>query len=158
MDGKDSSFSSSERAIMCHTNPTPYREYILLQDTLTSAYKAGSRARNVANPCMTTYLSTKLYDFLAHPATYSRACLQTLNISVFGMEESERYVLYSSPKSARSLSSCSLDRLVWMISYCWPLRASATRSTTAPLVSKNKAEVPGVILERTCSMKSSLIP
>jgi hypothetical protein len=33
-----------------------------------------------------------------------------------------------------------------MISNCWPLTASATFSSTAPLVNRNKAEVPGVIL------------
>ncbi len=38
MDRKDGSFASSERAIMCHTNPTSYWKYVLLQDTLTSAH------------------------------------------------------------------------------------------------------------------------
>ena len=31
----------------------------------------------------------------------------------------------------------------------WSLTASATLSSTAPLVKRNKAEVPGVILDRT---------
>jgi hypothetical protein len=36
LDGKDGSCASSERAIVCHTNPAPYWEYVFLQDRLTS--------------------------------------------------------------------------------------------------------------------------
>jgi hypothetical protein len=49
-----SSAVSSERACMCHTNPTPYWKYVLLHDPLTSDHKAGHRASNVANTCTTT--------------------------------------------------------------------------------------------------------
>ena len=34
MDSKDCSFASSERAIICHTNPAPYWKYVLLQDMI----------------------------------------------------------------------------------------------------------------------------
>ena len=115
MDGKNSSFSSSERAIMCHTNPTPYWKYILLQDTLTSAYKAGSRARNVVNPCMTTCFSTKLYDFLAHSATLSNTWWRTLNLSVFEMVASDMryFTLLRSQRAA-----CLLALWYELLSVC----------------------------------------
>jgi hypothetical protein len=58
MDSKDGSFAFSVMAFICHTNSATYWEYVPLQDVLTSAHKAGSRARNVANTCTTTCLST----------------------------------------------------------------------------------------------------
>jgi hypothetical protein len=56
MDGKDCSFESSEKAIICHTNPATYGIYILLQDMLASAQKVGSWARVYNSSCPTTYL------------------------------------------------------------------------------------------------------
>ena len=32
MDSKDGPFAASERAIICHINPAPYWEYVLVQD------------------------------------------------------------------------------------------------------------------------------
>jgi len=42
MDSQDDPFASSGKAILCHTNSTPYWENVLVQDILTSAHKAGS--------------------------------------------------------------------------------------------------------------------
>src|SRR5215469_9278722 len=57
-----------------------------------------------------------------------------------------------------SRASSSLLRLVETISPCDPLNASATRSTTASLVSVNSADVPGVTLLFTWSMNLSSMP
>jgi hypothetical protein len=38
MDTKDGSFAASESTTICHINPTPYRENVLLQDMLTPAH------------------------------------------------------------------------------------------------------------------------
>jgi hypothetical protein len=38
VNSKDSSFASSEGAIICHINPTPYGKYVLRQDILTSTH------------------------------------------------------------------------------------------------------------------------
>lgn len=38
MDTKDGSFAASERTTICHINPTPYRENVLVQDMLTPAH------------------------------------------------------------------------------------------------------------------------
>jgi hypothetical protein len=53
MDGKDCTLETSERAIICHTNPATYWQYVPLQDMLTSAefYKADSWARACNGPC-----------------------------------------------------------------------------------------------------------
>src|SRR5215213_3704108 len=64
----------------------------------------------------------------------------------------------SSPKASRSLCSCSAERLVEMISNSYCLSSSITRSSVAPLVSANSADVPGVTFSRTCLMKSSSMP
>ena len=62
------------------------------------------------------------------------------------------------PKDSRSWSSCSLDRLVEMISGFIALSGSMTRSVTAFWVSMNSAEVPSVIFERVASMNLSSMP
>ena len=38
IDGKDCSFESSERTIICHTYPATYWKYVSLQDMLISAH------------------------------------------------------------------------------------------------------------------------
>ncbi len=38
MDTKDGPFAASESTTICHINPTPYRENVLLQDMLTPAH------------------------------------------------------------------------------------------------------------------------
>ena len=156
MDSNDGSFASPVRAFICHTNPTTYWKYVLLQDRLTSTHKAGSCARNVANTCTTTCLSNMLYEFLEHSATQQNLVTNNKPFSLWN--GGKRNALHYSPKSARSLSSCSLERLVCMISNCCPLTASATLSVTAPLDSRNKAEVPGVTLARTWSRKFWSMP
>ena len=65
---------------------------------------------------------------------------------------------YSSLRAARNASSCSLLRFVEMISNFWPLTTSASLSITAPLVSRNSAEVPSVTFSRVCLMKLSSMP
>jgi hypothetical protein len=38
MDTKHGPFAASERTTICHINPTPYRENVLLQDMLTPTH------------------------------------------------------------------------------------------------------------------------
>src|SRR5215218_5050410 len=64
----------------------------------------------------------------------------------------------SSPKASRSFCSCSSGRLVEMISNSNCLSSSITRSSVAPLVSANSADVPGVTFSRTLLMKAPSIP
>jgi len=68
MDGEDCSFESSERAIICHTNPAAYGIYFLIQHRMTSAYKADSLAITCNGSCPTTCLAAMYYEFLAHSA------------------------------------------------------------------------------------------
>ena len=48
--------------------------------------------------------------------------------------------------------------VVAISSNCWPLSASATRSRTASLLIRKRAEVPGVTFSRTSPMKLSSMP
>ena len=65
---------------------------------------------------------------------------------------------YSWPKASRSFCSCSLDRLVAMISNSASFIASTTLSMTASLVIRKSADVPSVTWLRTRLMKSSSMP
>ena len=68
MDSQDDPFASSEKAIMRHTNSTSYGIYVLLQDILTFAHKAGSWASACNGSCSTTCFAVMYYEFLAHSA------------------------------------------------------------------------------------------
>ena len=65
---------------------------------------------------------------------------------------------YACANISRNRSSCSFERFVAMISNLMFFIRSATRSMTASLVIRKRADVPSVTALRTRLMKSSSMP
>ena len=65
---------------------------------------------------------------------------------------------YACANSSRNWSSCSFERFVAMISNLMSFIRSETRSMTASLVIRKRADVPSVTALRTRLMKSSSMP